>query len=781
MIQSKPRLTSALLGLIGGLLLVGGGWLAMLGGSWAYVVVGLGCIVTAVLLWRGRAAGVSIYWAMLLAIYGWSLWEVGIDGWALAPRLIAPTVLGLWLLVPVVRRGLVPDSSRRLTRAALALGVVVLVAGVLTMPEGWGRNFVKAPAGPAPAKVATVNPSAEDWKHYGGDLGASRYSGLEQITPANVGDLEVAWTARVGSTDLAVTPLKIGDTLYICNAANMVQALDPETGKLKWSYDPKNNMKGVTVRRCRGVAYFDAGPGQTACRQRVFTATLDARLIALDATTGRPCAGFGQDGVVDLKRGMNSKLPGYYAVTSAPTVVSGKVIFGGWVTDNQFVGEPSGVVRAYDAVTGELTWAWDVGRTKDAPPLSDDTQFTPGTPNVWGPISGDETLGLVYLPVGNSTPDYYGAHRSAASDAVASSVVAVDAATGDTRWVFQTTHHDVWDYDVASQPTLLDVKGADGTMTPAVLQTTKRGQIFLLDRRTGVPLAKVAEKPVSTHGAPGDPLSPTQPYSVQLPNFSGPDLSERDMWGLTPFDQLWCRIAFRRARYEGQFTPPAADARPTIQFPGFIGGSNWSGLSVDPERQLAVINTSRMANFVRTIPRAKADEMGIKPVGVGPKIGLISPQVGTPFAINTGPFLSPIQVPCQRPPFGMMAVMDLKSRQVLWSHPLGTSREVGPFGWKLPVGLPMGSVNLGGTLTTRSGLTFISATQDQTFRAFDIATGKVLWEARLPAGSHANPMTYRSSASGRQFVVVAAGGGRTLKTRRGDYLIAYALPERPAP
>jgi quinoprotein glucose dehydrogenase len=772
------KLTAILLAIIGLVLLAGGARLAMLGGSPAYLAVGLGCIAAAILLWRGRRSAVGVYWSLLVAIWGWSIWEVGFDGWGLMPRVIAPTVMGLWLLTPLVEGKLVAAEprERRLARGFAALCAVILALGLFVHPQGWARNVVEPTAGAFPTTVTPMDgASADEWKNYGGDPGGTRFSALDQLTPANVKDLKVAWTAHLGSSELEVTPLKIGDTLYACSALNQITALDPETGKVKWSYDPKDNLEDYVPHRCRGVAYFDAGPTVTECRQRVFTATLDARLIAVDATNGKPCQGFGDGGIVDLKKGMGETIPGYYAVTSAPTVIAGKVIFGGYVTDNQYVGEPSGVVRAYDAVTGQLSWAWDVGRTKDTPA---DAPFTPGTPNVWGPISGDEKLGLVYLPTGNATPDYWGGERTAAEDAVSSSVIAVDAATGATRWVFQTVHHDVWDYDVSPQPTLLDVKGPDGAVIPALLQTSKRGQIFLLDRRTGVSLTKIVEKPVPQHGAAGEHLSPTQPYSVDLPTVDGPNLTERDMWGLTPFDQLWCRIAYRQARYEGQFTPPGADPRPSIQFPGFIGGVNWGGVSVDPEHNLVVLNTSRLANYVQTIPRAKADAMGIKPVGLGPKHGRISPQVGTPFAINTFAFLSPIQVPCQRPPFGMITVLDLASQKVLWSHPLGSSRDVGPFNWRLPLDLPMGAINLGGTLTTRGGLIFVGATQEQSVRAVDIRTGEVVWKARLPASGQATPMTYRSSTSGRQFVVIAAGGSKLLNTAVGDYLVAYALPEK---
>jgi len=776
------KITAVLLALIGLVLSAGGVWLGSLGGSLAYVAIGAGCLVSGWLLWRGRRSAIAVYGALLAAIYGWSFWEVGFDGWALAPRVIAPTVVGLWLLVLLVSSGKDDESSpreRRLTAGFALICALVLVAGILARPAGWERHYI-APAGPLPAiAFQATQAQTDEWKAYGGDPGGARFSGLTDLTPATVQGLKLAWTTRLGpeNATLEVTPLKVGGLLYVCNGADVVSALDPETGATRWRYDPNPPGKKVTPRPCRGVAYFDAGTTGGDCPQRILATTLDARLVALDAATGRLCQTFGQAGSVNLKTGLGPTMPGYYGVTSAPTVVGGKVILGASITDNQFVGEPSGVVRAFDARNGALVWAWDVGRLPgQAAP--EGAAFTPGTPNVWAPISADEGLGLIYLPTGNSTPDYWSAHRTPASQRVSSSVVAIDAATGATHWIFQTVHRDVWDYDVSPQPTLLDVKGPDGAVIPALLQTSKRGQLFLLDRRTGVSLTKVVERLVPQHGGPGEHLSPTQPYSVELPSVDAPDLTEKDMWGLTLLDQLWCRVAYRRARYEGQFTPPGADSRPSIEYPGTLGGANWGGISIDPERQLAVFNISRMANYVRTIPRAEADARGIKPVGLGPRIGFISPQVGTPFAINPAPFLSPLEVPCQRPPFGMITVVDLARHRVIWSHPLGTSRDVGPFNWRLPLDIPMGSVNLGGTLTTRGGLVFVAATQEQSLRAFDLRNGKLVWRSRLPAGGQATPMTYRSEASGRQFVVIAAGGSKALKARGGGYLVAYALPGR---
>ncbi len=631
-------------------------------------------------------------------------------------------------------------------------------------------------------------PAAEgEWRYYGNDPGGQRFSNLDQLTPENVAGLERAWVYRTQQggpavPGLQVTPLMVGGSLYICTPYNVVIALDAETGKVHWRFDPSNDK--TAPRACRGVAYYEvpgtpeAGEGAATgeCAARIITATGDAKLLAIDAHTGKPCEDFGENGAVDLTVGMGEVRTGYYYVTSAPTIVRGKVVLGGWVSDNQYVGEPSGVIRACDALTGEFAWAWDMGRPGEHGEPGPGESYSRGTPNSWAPMSADEALGLVYLPTGNATPDYWGAHRTAESEKYSTSVVALDAETGEVRWSFQALHHDVWDYDVGSQPTLVDLE-IGGETVPALIQPTKHGQIFLLDRRSGKPLTAVEEKPVPQDPALGDWLSPTQPFSTGMPALDSWTLQESDMWGLTPIDQLWCRIKFAQARYDGYLTPPGT--RPTVTFPGYMGGLEWGGVSLDPKRKLMVVNWNRVGNYTRLIPRAEADAIVIEAApenisGVGEPVAM----EGTPFAAATGGFLSPLGVPCNAPPYGLLTAIDLNSREIVWSRPLGTGRDTGPFGVASYLPFPMGVPNVGGSVITGGGLVFIAATMEHALRAVDLNTGKTLWKARLPAPGNATPMTYISPESGRQFVVVAAGGHGALGGKLGDHIIAYALPRR---
>ena len=372
----------------------------------------------------------------------------------------------------------------------------------------------------------------------------------------------------------------------------MVDALDPDTGRRLWRFDPRIDVTGIANRTCRGVAFAKAGSG--ICAERIIVATLDAALWALDPKTGRACAGFGVGGRVDLSIGMGNISGGYYYPTSAPTIVRDKIIIGGWVTDGQRTQSPPGVVRAYDLKRGTLAWSWDTGRPGVTTAPRGTAKYVAGTPNVWAPPSSDEALGLVFLPTGNAGPDYFNPERSAAAEYFASSVVALDATTGVVRWRFQTVHHDVWDYDVGSQPTLVDIP-LHGRSIPALVQATKRGQIFVLDRRTGRPVVPVIERAVPQRRYLNEQLSPTQPFSAE-PSVAGPLLTEASMWGLTPLDQLWCRIRFRQARYEGEMTPPGL--MPSIEYPGFMGAVSWGSIAIDPRRSVAIVSATRMPTCI---------------------------------------------------------------------------------------------------------------------------------------------------------------------------------------
>lgn len=618
-----------------------------------------------------------------------------------------------------------------------------------------------------------------EWPNFGGTSGGTRYSPLTQITHDNVSQLRLAWSYKLEAEPdpaanpyvaFEATPLMLGDTVYFCAPNNSLIALDAETGQLRWKFKSALR-KWSSFRACRGIAYYRAATAEPDCQERIVTATVDARLIAVDAKSGRPCEGFGIHGSVDLLAGMGPVQPGVYSVTSAPTIVRNVIVIGGSVLDNGQVDNPSGVIRAFEATSGKLAWAWDMGRpgVKSAPPA--DEFYTRNTPNGWAPFSADEATGLVFVPTGNSNPDYFGAHRTPEAERYSSSVVALDATSGAVRWSFQTVHHDLWDYDVASQPVLVDLK-VQGAVIPAVIQATKRGEIFVLDRRDGSTLTKVVERPVPQGGGSGDWTAPTQPFSVEMPSLAGPDLTESDMWGLTPFDQLWCRIQFRKARYDGAMTPPSP-GRAWIYSPGWMGGNDWGSVSVDEEHQVMVAVSMRMANYDRFVTYDEA-----KDASAASRRGM-TPQIGSPyFGVITDYFHTALGMPCQRPPYGMISAIDLRTRTLLWSHPLGTSRHAGPLALRLrvPLPIPMGAVTMGGNLVTKSGLIFVGAALDQYLRALDIATGRELWSTELSAAAFATPMTYESPRSGRQFVVVAIGGNSHFGPNEGLYVQAYALP-----
>lgn len=766
-------------------LLLGGGYLVWLGGSVYYVLAGAAVFASAVWIWKRQREGIWMYAALVAATVPWALWESGPDGWALMPRLVAPIVLGLPLLLPAMRRGFSWNSERGrklggnamaggLTAAAIALCVLAIVARPADPFDPIDAMGLYQGQVPPPAAVAAAEDDG-DWLHYGRDEAGTRFSPLAQITPANVGQLKEAWRAKIGPTmGLETTPIKVGRTLYVCNNANDVVALNAENGKQIWRFDARVDLDKVPYAVCRGVAYYKVPDAAGGCSERIITNTIDGRLIALDAATGRLCPAFGEKGMVSLFEGFESRNAHFYAVTSAPTLIDGKVVLGGWVSDGMEWGNPAGVVRAYDAVSGKLAWAWDVGRPdrKTAPPQGE--TYTHSTPNAWAPFSVDTALGLVFVPTGNPAVDYYGGLRRPFDEEFGSSVVAIDAATGDTSWRFQTTHHDIWDWDVASQPTLVDIPGPGGTITPAVIQPTKRGEIFVLDRRTGRPIKAVAERPVPQGGiVPGERLSATQPFSVGMPSFRGPDLSEKTMWGITPLDHLWCRIRFKEARYEGTATPPGF--QPTIVYPGFNGGIDWGSVSVDPVRQILFVNSNRVANHDEIITRKEATRRGV--VFAEKHGALNAPQINTPYVSIIRIFQSPLGIPCNQPPYGMLAAVDLKSGKMIWKQPFGSARASGPLGMRSMLPITVGTPNNGGTLVTGSGLLFAGATHDGDLRAFDAATGRMLWRTDLKAGGQATPMTYTSPESGRQFVAIAAGGHYALGSVMGDSIVAFTLAD----
>ncbi|HET8613401.1 MAG TPA: membrane-bound PQQ-dependent dehydrogenase, glucose/quinate/shikimate family [Sphingomonas sp.] len=797
--RRRPYITGAIFLLIGLALIVGGIWLIALGGSPYYLIAGIGIALTGGLLLLGRAEALWLYGLVLLGTILWALGEVGLVGWELEPRLFAPIILALWLLLPWVRRGLVStvDEGRTAPRRRLAwiapaatavIGIVVLVIGFCQPVGIYGTATAARMPGAADASVP-----AGEWWYYGRTAKGDRFSPLAQITPANVDKLQVAWKIQTGDhmrpgedkggTDAGHefnfenTPIKVGDTLYVCTGHSWVEAIDAATGKIKWKFDPHANTDPDVYLACRGVAYYQAPPGKSAsCPRRILAPVLDARMMALNADTGQPCQDFGDHGFISLKQYLGHVAPGFHFVTSPPLVIHDRMILGGWIYDNQAENEPSGAVRAFDPITGKLIWAWDLGSPKQVVHPDKGDVLTRGTPNAWGVYTADPALNMVYLPLGNATPDYYGGNRRPFDDAYSSSIVALDITTGAPRWHFQTTHHDVWDMDLPVGPSLVDLPRAGGTV-PALVQSTKRGEFFMLDRRTGRPIAAVQEKRVPQNGVPGERLSPTQPYSVGMPSLAPADLTESHMWGATPLDQLICRIQFRDAAYEGQFTPP--QLKTTIVYPAFDGVIDWHGATIDPERKLLIANANYIPFRIKLAPRGPYVKSGAVPPwngqGKEPKIKPgIAPQYGTPYVGMVHPWLNPIGVPCNPPPWGTLTAIDLTTRKIVWQRPLGTTRDTGFGGWHNNLPLKTGIFNIGGNMVTAGGLIFIGATADDFIRAIDENTGKVLWRDRLPAGGQATPMSY--TVNGRQYVVIAAGGHSGLGTRTGDYLIAYALP-----
>ncbi len=759
----------------------GGFELVRFGGSPFYLVAGGAFVLTGVLLvFRSRAA-LWVYALLIVGALAWGLWEVRFDWWQLGPRGGLIVLLGLWLLTPWVRRPLRGggrEDDKRATGAwPLALSLVA-ACGVAIF--SWLQDPHEI-AGNLPTRVVNTMPDlggavpVGDWHHYGRTPYGQRYSPLSQITTGNVGKLKVAWQYQTGDlkgpddvteTTYQVTPLKVKDTLYLCTPHNWAIALEAASGREKWKYDPKSGLNPDRQHQtCRGVTYW-ADPAATSgspCAERIYLPTSDARLIALDAATGALCTGFADNGVLHLGKGMKYDPAGYYYSTSPPVAVAGKIIVGGAVNDNSSIHEQSGVIRAFDIDTGALIWNWDSGNPAVTTPLPEGQTYTTNSPNSWSVFSVDEKLGLIYVPLGNQVPDQLGAGRSANVEKYSSSIVALDLATGQERWVRQTVHHDLWDMDVPAQPALVAITREDGTIVPALVGPTKQGDIYVLDRRTGEPIIPVREMPAPDGAIAGDFTSPTQPVSDL--SFAPPKLTEKDMWGITLFDQLACRIAFRKLKYEGRYTPPSLEG--SLIYPGNFGTFNWGSVAVDPERQVMFAMPTYLAFTSRLIP---ADRM--PPKGDGEKAGEhgLNRNEGAPYGVYLGPFLSPLGIPCQAPPWGYVAGANLRNGKIAYRHKNGTVMDMTPLPLPFKVGVP----GLGGPIITKGGLAFLAASVDDYLRAYDVTTGRQLWQARLPAGGQATPMTY--AVGNKQYVLIVAGGHGSIGTTPGDYVIAYALP-----
>lgn len=604
------------------------------------------------------------------------------------------------------------------------------------------------------------------WEHWGGDPGGMRFSPLTQITPENVGNLVRAWEFRTGDlerrapevmkrTKFQATPLLVEDSLIFCSPFNEVIALDPGSGVQKWRYDPKisTGQRPANRYNCRGVAYWldrEAAEG-AACRARIFMGTNDVRVIALDARTGIPCADFGNNGEIKLETGGPLQWPGEFQITSAPLVSRGVVIVGSSIADNVRVEAPSGTVRAFDARTGRPRWQWD--------PLVHGGVIA-GHANVWAPMSADEARGLVFLPTSSPSPDFWGGKRPGNNEH-ANSVVALRAETGQLVWSFQTVHHDVWDYDLPAQPTLARIDTGDGRRD-VVIQPTKQGFVFVLDRDTGKPIWPVEERSVPQNGAEGELLSPTQPFPTHVPPLLSQRISADDVFGLIPFrDRGICRDQIAAAHNDGLYAPPSTQG--TVVFPMTGGGVNWGGAAFDPINQILYANTSRAVHIVKLIPRDNAKGFNPPP---GHDFGQ---QQGAPFAMTRAVAMSPLGLLCNKPPWGEMVAVDLKGGKILWRSRVGTTEDRAPFGIAFGWGTPL----VNGVAITAGGLAFTGA-MDAYLRAYDAKSGTELWQGRLPVPGVANPMTYLWR--GEQYVAIGAGGHSESGTTIGDSMVAFRLP-----
>jgi quinoprotein glucose dehydrogenase len=633
-------------------------------------------------------------------------------------------------------------------------------------------------AGPLRAQ----SPAASDWGYYGGDMFGQRFSTLDQIKRSNVARLVVAWTYRTGELGAGfaqarrltfeATPVLAFGRLYLETGTNIVIALDPVTGREQWRFDPRiDRTRRYAESAARGVSVWASTEPHASgpCTRRIFTGTLDARLLALDADTGKPCTGFGSGGELDLTRGLRIRDRADYLVTSPPAIYANLVVVGSAIGDNRAADVERGVIRAFDAVSGTLVWSFDPLPDSQAHPAAAEWNLTQaagtGAANAWGVMSVDEEHALLLVPTSSASPDFFGGTRLG-SNRFADSLLALDAHHGTLVWHQQLVHHDLWDYDLAAQPTLgdVDVRGAP---VPAVIQATKTGMLFVFDRTNGAPLFPVSERPVPGSLVPGEQAWPTQPFSALPALVPQRRVEPADAWGITFWDRGKCRERITALRNEGIFTPP--DTRGTLLFPGDAGGVNWGGVAFDEQRGRVIAVVNDLPMVVTLIPPAELEREVRSRLYPHAEFGR---QAGTPWAVRREPLLSPWGLPCTAPPWGTLVDVDLERNRIVWQVPLGSTEGFTPWPLVRDFGMP----GMGGPVVTAGDLVFVGAAMDSYLRAFDIETGRELWKHKLPAGGQATPMTYRAGSDERQYVVISAGGHGPLGTPRGDYVIAFALP-----
>ncbi|OWS72852.1 membrane-bound PQQ-dependent dehydrogenase, glucose/quinate/shikimate family [Pantoea sp. VS1] len=782
------KLTSLVLAILGVALLYMGGKLLMMGGSAFYALMAVGLLITAILLFRNQRSALSLYAVLMWITLAWMIWEVGFDKWQWIPRGDLFGVIGLWLAMPWVVKPLYQGQRRfhGLLGSTVAIMIVLVIGLCFYDPLPQAGTITNA------REQNSEQGASADWTAYGGTADGLRFSALNQITKENVRNLEVAWTYHTGDLrhdndateyTFEATPLKANGMLYFCTPHNEVHALDPQSGAVKWKYTPAKDRSYLQQHQtCRGVSYYAGAPvaaQDTAatpamCRKRIFNATTDARLIALDADSGKPCADFGNNGVVDLHANMGEVRPHALMQTAAPLVAGNLVIVGGSVMDNGFnSGNPSGVIRAYDVQSGRLVWNFDPANPQNTAPIAAGQTYPQDTPVAWGTLSADLKNGLVYVPFGNASPDELGIERDANSNTekFRDALVALDLQTGAFKWRYQSSHHDLWDRDNPSQPSLVDID-YQGQKQPVVILPTKTGNLFVLNRLTGQPVYPVNDVKVSTEGGvPGEKFAATQPVSSL--NFIPQPLTEKSMWGITPFDQMACRMDFRSLRYDGNPWTPATEGG-SLVFPGNIGVFNWGSVAVDPQRQMLIAAPVRLAykyNLIKRTPATATERLFTKD--------------GQPYwnenfhgdyAIHIQQLASGLGIPCIAPPWGRMVGVDLKTGKTEWLRRVGTTKNLKTsfLPGRFPIGFPMGMVAHGGPLLTAGDLVFHGATADNFIRAYDSTTGELLWQQELSAGAQATPSTYMGS-DGKQYVVIAAGGHGSLGTKAGDSVVAFRL------